>query len=175
MIAICRRTMQRWSWMESHRAGVIGPGAAARLQRKAASARSTSIRGLFKAFGDLPRLRRRTRRSDRRLHDHGRFHIHHAIPAASAAGARGAIERVMATTRWCGDLRRTRSGSRKGSGLGLRILGDDHPITPILSAMKKRPQPSARASQRGVYIGAICFRSCRAARHRLAGAAVGGA
>jgi glycine C-acetyltransferase len=42
--------------------------------------------------------------------------------------------------------------------LGLQIMGDDHPITPILVGDEDRAREFSRELlQEGVYIGAICF------------------
>ena len=42
--------------------------------------------------------------------------------------------------------------------LGLRILGEDHPITPILVGDEDKAREFSRALlEEGVYIGAICF------------------
>ena len=51
--------------------------------------------------------------------------------------------------------RRLRAGLK---ALGLRILGHDHPITPILVGDEEKAVEFSRELLReGVYIGAICF------------------
>jgi glycine C-acetyltransferase len=96
----------------------------------------------------------------RMLHDHGRFFMFTtAITPASAAGALAAIERVMRddvlVRRLWDNTAQLRGGLK---ALGLRILGEDHPITPILVGDEDRAREFSRdLLGEGVYIGAICF------------------
>jgi glycine C-acetyltransferase len=162
MIAICKRHDAVLVVDESHAAGVIGPGGRGTAAAQGCVGQIDLYTGtLSKAFGGFAGGYA-AGRADliRRLHDHGRFHIFTtAIPAASAAGARGAIERVMAdetlVQRLAENTRRLRAGLKK---LGLRILGDDHPITPVLVGNEEKAIALSRELLReGVYIGAICF------------------
>jgi glycine C-acetyltransferase len=162
MIAICRRHSATLVVDESHAAGVIGPGGRGTAAAQGCVGRIDLYTGTFsKAFGGFAGGYA-AGRADliRRLHDHGRFHIFTtAIPAASAAGARGAIERVMAdetlVQRLAENTKRLRAGLK---ALDLRILGDDHPITPILVGNEEKAMAFSRELLgEGVYIGAICF------------------
>jgi glycine C-acetyltransferase len=162
MIAICKRHDAVLVVDESHAAGVIGPGGRGTAAAQGCVGQIDLYTGTFsKAFGGFAGGYA-AGRADliRRLHDHGRFHIFTtAIPAASAAGARGAIERVMQdetlVQRLAENTKRLRAGLK---ALGLRILGEDHPITPILVGNEEKAVAFSRELLReGVYIGAICF------------------
>jgi glycine C-acetyltransferase len=162
MIAICKHHDAVLVVDESHAAGVIGPGGRGTAAAQGCVGQIDLYTGTFsKAFGGFAGGYA-AGRADlvRRLHDHGRFHIFTtAIPAASAAGARGAIERVMGdetlVRRLAENTKRLRAGLK---ALGLRILGDDHPITPILVGNEEKAVAFSRELLReGVYIGAICF------------------
>jgi glycine C-acetyltransferase len=162
MIAICRRHDAILAVDESHAAGVTGPGGRGTAAAQGCVGQIDLYTGtLSKAFGGFAGGYA-AGRADliRRLHDHGRFHIFTtAIPPASAAGARGAIERVMADDTLVKRLAENTKKLRQGlKALGLRILGDDHPITPILVGDEDKAAAFSRELLReGVYIGAICF------------------
>lgn len=162
MIAICRRHNAILVVDESHAAGVIGPGGRGTAAAQGCVGEIDLYTGTFsKAFGGFAGGYA-AGRADliRRLHDQGRFHIFTtAIPAASAAGARGAIERVMGdetlVLRLAENTKRLRAGLK---ALGLRILGEGHPITPILVGDEDKAAAFSRELlNEGVYIGAICF------------------
>ena len=94
------------------------------------------------------------------IHDHGRFYMFTtAITPASAAGALAAIETVMRDDTLVRRLSENTARLRAGlKALGLRILGHDHPITPILVGDEEKAREFSRELlQEGVYIGAICF------------------
>ena len=162
MAALCRRHGATLVVDESHAAGVIGPGGRGTAAAQHCVGEIDLYTGtLSKAFGGFAGGYA-AGRADliRRLHDHGRFHVFTtAIPPASAAGALAAIERVMRddtlVRRLAGNTARLRTGLRS---LGLRILGHNHPITPILVGDEQQAVDFSRELLReGVYIGAICF------------------
>jgi glycine C-acetyltransferase len=162
MIAICKSYDAVLVVDESHAAGVIGPGGRGTAAAQGCVGEIDLYTGtLSKAFGGFAGGYA-AGRADliRRLHDQGRFYIFTtAITAASAAGARGAIERVMQdetlVKRLAENTKRLRAGLKK---IGLRILGSDHPITPILVGNEgKAVEFSRELLSEGVYIGAICF------------------
>lgn len=162
MIVICKRHGAILVVDESHAAGVIGPGGRGTAAMQGCVGEIDLYTGtLSKAFGgfaggyaagraDLVRM----------LHDHGRFFMFTtAITPASAAGALAAIERVMRddvlVRRLWDNTAQLRGGLK---ALGLRILGEDHPITPILVGDEDRAREFSRdLLGEGVYIGAICF------------------
>ena len=82
-----------------------------------------------------------------------------AIAPASAAGALAVIERVMQDDTLVRRLSENTARLRVGvKALGLTILGNDHPITPILVGDEDKARAFSRELlQEGVYIGAVCF------------------
>ena len=162
MIALCKRFGATLVVDESHAAGVLGPGGRGTAAVQGCVGDIDLYTGtLSKAFGGFAGGYV-AGRADlvRRLHDHGRFHMFTtAITAATAAGALGALQKVMAddslVRRLAENTRRLRAGL---NALGLRILGEDHPITPILVGDEDRTIEFGRELLReGIYIGAICF------------------
>jgi glycine C-acetyltransferase len=82
-----------------------------------------------------------------------------AIAAATAAGALAALRRL---DRDDGPVRRLAENTKRLrcglEALGLRILGRDHPITPILVGDEAKATAfSGELLAEGVYIGAIRF------------------
>jgi glycine C-acetyltransferase len=162
MIALCKRHGATLVVDESHAAGVIGPGGRGTAAMQGCVGEIDLYTGtLSKAFGGFAGGYA-AGRADliRRMHDHGRFFMFTtAITPASAAGALAAIERVMRddtpVRRLSENTARLRSGLET---LGLRILGEDHPITPILVGDEDKAREFSRELlEEGVYIGAICF------------------
>jgi glycine C-acetyltransferase len=162
MIALCKRFNATLVVDESHAAGVIGPGGRGTAALQGCVGEVDLYTGtLSKAFGGFAGGYV-AGRSDlvRRLHDHGRFWMFTtAISPASAAGALAAIERVMGDDTLVRQLAKNTAQLRAGlKALGLRILGTDHPITPILVGDEDKARDFSRELlQEGVYIGAICF------------------
>lgn len=162
MIALCRRHDAILVVDESHAAGVIGPGGRGTAAAQGCVGDVDLYTGtLSKAFGGFAGGYA-AGRADlvRRLHDHGRFWMFTtAISPASAAGALAAIERVMQDDTLVRRLAENTARLRAGlKALGLRILGEDHPITPILVGDEDKARDFSRELLRdGVYIGAICF------------------
>lgn len=162
MIALCRRYNAILVVDESHAAGVIGPGGRGTAALQGCVGDIDLYTGtLSKAFGGFAGGYT-AGRTDliRKLHDHGRFHIFTtAITPASAAGALAAIERVMADDALVRQLSENTARLRAGlKALGLRILGEDHPITPIMVGDEDKARELSRELLReDVYIGAICF------------------
>jgi glycine C-acetyltransferase len=162
MITLCRRHGAILVVDESHAAGVIGPGGRGTAAAQGCVGQIDLYTGTFsKAFGgfaggyvaasvDLIR----------KLHNQGRFYMFTtAITAAAAAGALGAIERVMAddtpVRRLAENTRRLRDGLAR---IGLRVLGQDHPITPIMIGEEAKASAfSKELLKEGVYIGAIRY------------------
>lgn len=136
MAALCKRHDAILVVDESHAAGVIGPGGRGTAAAQGCVDAIDLYTGtLSKAFGGFAGGYA-AGRADlvRRLHDHGRFYMFTtAISPASAAGALAAIERVMRDDTLVRRLSENTARLRAGlKALGLRILGQDHPITPIL-------------------------------------------
>ncbi|MGD9920676.1 MAG: aminotransferase class I/II-fold pyridoxal phosphate-dependent enzyme [Pseudorhodoplanes sp.] len=162
MIALCRRHNATLVVDESHAAGVIGPGGRGTAALQGCAGDIDLYTGtLSKAFGGFAGGYV-AGRADlvRRLHDHGRFYMFTtAITPSSAAGALAAIERVMRDDTLVRRLAENAARLRAGlKALGLRILGHDHPITPILVGDEQKAREFSRELLRdGVYIGAICF------------------
>lgn len=162
MIALCRRHGAILVVDESHAAGVIGPGGRGTAAAQGCVEDVDLYTGtLSKAFGGFAGGYV-AGRADlvRRLHDHGRFWMFTtAISPASAAGALAAIERVMQDDMLVRRLAENTARLRAGlASVGLRILGNDHPITPILVGDEDKAREFSRELLReGVYIGAICF------------------
>jgi glycine C-acetyltransferase len=162
MVALCKRYDAILVVDESHAAGVIGPGGRGTAAAQNCVTDIDLYTGtLSKAFGGFAGGYT-AGRADliRKLHDHGRFYIFTtAITPASAAGALAAIERVMSDDRLVQRLSENTARLRAGlKALGLRILGHDHPITPILVGDEQKAVELSRELLReGVYIGAICF------------------
>ena len=162
MIAICKRHGAALVVDESHAAGVIGPGGRGTAAAQGCVGEIDLYTGtLSKAFGGFAGGYV-AGRADLvgRLHDDGRFYMFTtAITPASAAGALAAIETVMRddglVRRLAENTARLRAGLK---ALGLRILGEDHPITPILVGDEDKAREFSRVLlEDGVYIGAICF------------------
>jgi glycine C-acetyltransferase len=162
MVALCRLYGAILVVDESHAAGVIGPGGRGTAAAQNCVADIDLYTGtLSKAFGGFAGGYT-AGRADliRKLHDQGRFHIFTtAITPATAAGALAAIERVMRddtpVRRLSENALRLRAGLK---ALGLRILGHDHPITPILVGDEAKAVELSRELMReGVYIASICF------------------
>jgi glycine C-acetyltransferase len=162
MIDICKRHGALLVVDESHAAGVIGPGGRGTAAAQDCIGQIDLYTGtLSKAFGGFAGGYV-AGRADliRRLHDNGRFYMFTtAITPASAAGALHAIERVMQdemlVQRLAENTKRLRAGLK---ALGLRILGHDHPITPILVGNEEKAvEFSGELLREGVYIGAIRF------------------
>jgi glycine C-acetyltransferase len=162
MVALCRRHGAILVVDESHAAGVIGPGGCGTAALQGCVGEIDLYTGtLSKAFGGFAGGYA-AGRADliKTLHDHGRFWMFTtAISPASAAGALDAIEKVMRDDRLVRRLRENTVRLRNGlKALGLRILGEDHPITPILVGDEDMARDFSRELLReGVYIGAICF------------------
>jgi glycine C-acetyltransferase len=162
MIALCKRHNATLVVDESHAAGVIGPGGRGTAALQGCVGEIDLYTGtLSKAFGGFAGGYV-AGRADlvRRLHDHGRFWMFTtSISPASAAGALAAIERVMRDDALIRKLAENTMRLRAGlKALGLRILGEDHPITPILVGDEGKARDFSRELlQEGVYIGAICF------------------
>ena len=162
MIALCKRHGATLVVDESHAAGVIGSGGRGTAAAQGCVSQIDLYTGtLSKAFGGFAGGYV-AGRADlvRRLHDDGRFYMFTtAITPASAAGALAAIETVIRddglVRRLAENTARLRAGLK---ALGLRILGGDHPITPILVGDEDKAREFSRVLlQEGVYIGAICF------------------
>ena len=162
MIALCKRHNAILVVDESHAAGVIGPGGRGTAALQGCVAEIDLYTGtLSKAFGGFAGGYV-AGRADLvcRIHDHGRFFMFTtAITPATAAGALAAIERVMSdhtlVRRLSENTVRLRAGLK---ALGLRLLGEDHPITPILVGDEDKAREFSRELlEEGVYIGAICF------------------
>lgn len=162
MIALCKRHDATLVVDESHAAGVIGPGGRGTAALQGCVGEIDLYTGtLSKAFGGFAGGYV-AGRADlvRRLHDHGRFWMFTtAISPASAAGALAAIEKAMRDEALVRRLTENTVRLRAGlKALGLRILGQDHPITPILVGDEDTAREFSRALlEEGVYIGAICF------------------
>jgi glycine C-acetyltransferase len=162
MIALCKRDGAILVVDESHAAGVIGPGGRGTAAAQGCADAIDLYTGtLSKAFGGFAGGYA-AGRADliARLHDHGRFYMFTtAITPASAAGALAAIETVMRDDTLVRRLAENTARLRAGlTALGLRILGHDHPITPILVGDEDKARAFSRELlQEGVYIGAICF------------------
>jgi glycine C-acetyltransferase len=162
MIALCRRHGATLVVDESHAAGVIGPGGRGTAAAQNCGGEIDLFTGtLSKAFGGFAGGYA-AGRADliERMHDHGRFYMFTtAITPASAAGALAAVERVMTDDTLVARLSDNTARLRAGlTALGLRILGRDHPITPILVGDENKARDfSSELLQDGVYIGAICF------------------
>jgi glycine C-acetyltransferase len=162
MIALCKEHNATLVVDESHAAGVIGPGGRGTAALQGCVGQIDLYTGtLSKAFGGFAGGYV-AGRADlvRRLHDHGRFWMFTtAISPASAAGALAAIERVMQDDSLVRRLRDNTLRLRAGlKALGLHILGEDHPITPILVGDEDKARAfSSELLNEGVYIGAICF------------------
>ncbi|MET0277581.1 MAG: aminotransferase class I/II-fold pyridoxal phosphate-dependent enzyme [Pseudorhodoplanes sp.] len=162
MISLCKRHDAILVVDESHAAGVIGPGGRGTAAAQGCVGDIDLYTGtLSKAFGGFAGGYV-AGRADLvgKIHDHGRFYMFTtAITPASAAGALAAIEMVMRDDRLVRQLADNTSRLRTGlTALGLRILGDDHPITPILVGDEDKAREFSRELlHEGVYIGAICF------------------
>jgi glycine C-acetyltransferase len=162
MIALCKRHGATLVVDESHAAGVMGPGGRGTAAAQGCMGEIDLYTGtLSKAFGGFAGGYA-AGRADLigRLHDHGRFYMFTtAIAPASAAGALAAIEAVMRDDALVRKLWDNTSRLRAGlKALGLRILGHQHPITPILVGDEEKARDFSRELLReGVYIGAICF------------------
>jgi glycine C-acetyltransferase len=162
MIALCKRHNATLVVDESHAAGVIGPGGRGTAALQGCVGQIDLYTGtLSKAFGGFAGGYV-AGRADlvTKLHDHGRFWMFTtAISPASAAGALAAIERVMGDDTLVRKLAENTAQLRAGlAALGLRILGADHPITPILVGDEDKARDFSRELlDEGVYIGAICF------------------
>ncbi|HEY7610691.1 MAG TPA: aminotransferase class I/II-fold pyridoxal phosphate-dependent enzyme [Alphaproteobacteria bacterium] len=162
LIAVCRRHGATLVVDESHAAGVIGPGgrgtAALRGCEGAVDLYTGTLSKAFGAFaggyvaGPAARIRE--------LHDRGRFFMFTtAVSPSAAAGALAAVE--IATRddslvrRLADNTARLRAGLAK---LGLRLLGGDSPITPIMIGDEDEAAAMSRAlMQEGVYVGAVRF------------------
>ncbi|RKE74169.1 aminotransferase class I/II-fold pyridoxal phosphate-dependent enzyme [Pseudorhodoplanes sinuspersici] len=162
MIALCKRYGAILVVDESHAAGVIGPGGRGTAAAQGCVGKIDLYTGtLSKAFGGFAGGYA-AGRTDlvRKIHDDGRFYMFTtAITPASAAGALAAIEIVMGDNTRLATLSENTARLRAGlKALGLRILGRDHPITPILVGDEEKAREFSRELLReGVYIGAICF------------------
>lgn len=162
MVALCKRHGAILVVDESHAAGVIGPGGRGTASAQGCVAEIDLFTGtLSKAFGGFAGGYV-AGRADlvSRIHDHGRFYMFTtAITPASAAGALAAIQAVMRDETLVKRLSENATRLRAGlKALGLRILGEDHPITPILVGDEDKAREFSRELLReGVYIGAICF------------------
>lgn len=162
MIALCKRHGAILVVDESHAAGVIGPGGRGTAAAQGCVGEIDLYTGtLSKAFGGFAGGYVAGRLDlIRKIHDEGRFYMFTtAITPASAGGALAAIEAVMRDDapimRLSENTARLRAGLK---ALGLRILGHDHPITPILVGDEEKAREFGRELlQEGVYIGAICF------------------
>jgi glycine C-acetyltransferase len=162
MIALCKRHNATLVVDESHAAGVIGPGGRGTAALQGCVGEIDLYTGtLSKAFGGFAGGYAAGRTGlVRKLHDHGRFWMFTtAISPASAAGALTAIERVTRDDALVRKLAQNTARLRSGlKALGLRILGMDHPITPILVGDEDKARDFSRELlHEGVYIGAICF------------------
>jgi glycine C-acetyltransferase len=147
---------------ESHSAGVAGPGGRGTAALQECLGQIDLYTGtLSKAFGGAAGGYA-AGRADliQRLHDSGRFYIFtSSIPASSAAGASAAIEKIMRdddpVRRLANNTRRLRDGLQK---LGLRLLGGDHPITPILIGDESKALALTHGLlDEGIYIAAIMY------------------
>jgi len=162
MIALCRRHDAIFVVDESHAAGVIGQGGRGTGAVQGCVGEIDLYTGTFsKAFGGFAGGYA-AGRADliRRIHDHGRFFMFTtAMTPASAAGALAAMERVMRDDALVGRLSENTARLRSGlTKIGLRILGENHPITPILVGDEDKAREFSRVLlEEGVYIGAICF------------------
>ncbi len=162
MIALCKQHSATLVVDESHAAGVIGPGGRGTAALQGCVGDIDLYTGtLSKAFGGFAGGYVAGRNDlVRRLHDHGRFWMFTtAISPASAAGALAALERVMRDDTLVRRLAENTARLRAGlKALGLKILGEDHPITPILVGDEEKAREFGRVLlEEGVYIGAICF------------------
>ncbi len=162
MIAICKRHGATLVVDESHAAGVIGPGGRGTAAAQGCVGEIDLYTGtLSKAFGGFAGGYVAGRAElVGRLHDDGRFYMFTtAITPATAAGALAAIETVMRNDGLVRRLAENTARLRTGlKALGLRILGGDHPITPILVGDEDKAREFSRVLlEEGVYIGAICF------------------
>ncbi|SDT11216.1 aminotransferase class I/II-fold pyridoxal phosphate-dependent enzyme [Bradyrhizobium canariense] len=162
LIALCRKHDALLVVDESHAAGVAGPGGRGTAALQECLGQIDLYTGtLSKAFGGAAGGYV-AGRADliHRLHDNGRFYIFtSSIPASSAAGALAAIERIMrgddAVRRLADNTRRLRYGLQS---LGLTLLGDSHPITPILIGDEEKALALSRGLlDEGVYIAAITY------------------
>jgi glycine C-acetyltransferase len=162
MIALCERHGATLVVDESHAAGVVGPGGRGTAAAQGVMGKIPVYTGTFsKAFGGFAGgYVAGNVAAIRKLHDQGRFYMFTTeINAASAAGALAAIEKVLAddtlVRKLADNTRRLREGLQK---IGLRLLGHDHPITPILIGDEEKAAAFSRELlAEGVYIGAIRF------------------
>ncbi len=147
---------------ESHAAGVIGPGGRGTAAFRNWCGRIGVITGtLSKAFGAFAGgYVAASTDMIRELHDRGRFFMFTtAISPSAAAGALAAIKLVMRDDTLVRRLAANTAHFRAGlSSLGLKLIGGDSPITPIMIG----DEDNARALSRellesSVYIGAIGY------------------
>jgi glycine C-acetyltransferase len=96
----------------------------------------------------------------RELHDRGRFFMFTtAVSPSAAAGALAAVEIALRdpslAQRLAENTRRLRAGLSK---LGLRLLGGDSPITPIMIGDEAKAAAFSDALlEAGVYVGSVRF------------------
>jgi glycine C-acetyltransferase len=162
MIALCRRYGATLVVDESHAAGVVGPAGRGTAEAQGCVGQVDLYTGtLSKAFGGFAGGYV-AGRADlvRSLHDQGRFFMFTtAIAASAAAGALAALQRVMRddvlVRRLAENTRRLREGL---AALGLNLLGQDHPITPIMVGDEAKAAAFSKALlEEGVYVGAVRF------------------
>jgi glycine C-acetyltransferase len=162
LIDTCRRHDATLVVDESHAAGVIGPGGRGTAALRGCEGEVDLYTGtLSKAFGAFaggyvagPAAR------IRELHDRGRFFMFTtAVSPSATAGALAAVEIALRdpslAQRLAENTRRLRAGLTK---LGLRLLGGDSPITPIMIGDEGKAAAFSNALlEAGVYVGSVRF------------------
>ncbi len=147
---------------ESHAAGVIGAGGRGTAAFRNWRGPIDIVTGtLSKAFGAFAGgYVAAAAEIVRKLHDRGRFFMFtSAISPASAAGALAAIKLVAADDALVRRLAENAKHLRSGlAAQGLKLIGGDSPITPIMIGDADKAAALSRALlEDGVYIGAIGY------------------
>ena len=160
LVALCRKHNALLVVDESHSAGVAGPRGKGTAALQGCLGQVDLYTGTFsKAFGGIAGgYTAGNTDLIRQLHDKGRFYIYtSSIPAASAAGALAALKAVMRDDTLVRRLGQNTQRLRAGvKSLGLSLLGEQHPITPIVIGDEAKTQSlSDGLLKLGVYIAAI--------------------